>query len=508
MNLVNVLSPLRIVACAFLIHVCLAPGEASAFGVKKLFGLPGTPNHELITRAGLTGVMPLHLSSGQVVMFTPAAITQIADANVSTDSVYAVFPSRHFDEESFGGGQSLLVSERDEIVRKLILAKDDGDEARHLLGRALHTLQDFYAHSTWVEVGHTGTAPLGQRGISIPHADLFTHVCDRFGVLSGRALTSDYWTSSNLLGWKDYDLVIALGTGVHKCGHGNGDKCNDPTKCPGDFDKDGHLLTDAGGINKDTDERAHFVEALLLARESSAEYVEHILSDVGTDMDATVRKCKLMGQSCYILFLQKGAIGSGTIVVSDPPAMDINKSCGVDCSLVVRSGTLITLEAKADPGFEFLGWSEDCAAQGTTNPVRVTFSSLTLCKANFGVLPTVHFKPYGSHNVAGGPFYVELVDAAALSPITASQDVTVTVLRQVYTCDPPRLRFSSNRVIAIPAGLSVSADLTGYVAGRDPLCSPSLPARTDLIIMEATLGTRKLTIDSVPEAQRKVFITR
>lgn len=27
--------------------------------------------------------------------------------------------------------------------------------ARFFLGQAMHTLQDFYAHSNWVELGHT-----------------------------------------------------------------------------------------------------------------------------------------------------------------------------------------------------------------------------------------------------------------------------------------------------------------------------------------------------------------
>ena len=164
------------------------------------------------------------------------------------------------------------------------------------------------------------------------------------------------------------------------------------------------------------------------------------------------------------------------------------------------------MEARPDTGFEFLGWGEDCSAHGTTNPIQVTLSSTLICKATFGVLPAVRLNPYGNKNLSDGPFYVELVDTT-LALTTTTEDVTVTLLRQVFS-NCRGLLFSSNRVVAVPKGQSYSSELSGYVAGRDPFCN-TLPIRTELTITSAILGASKvLNLTGIPAAQRKVAITR
>ncbi|MEH2073509.1 MAG: VWD domain-containing protein [Nostoc sp.] len=67
----------------------------------------------------------------------------------------------HFDRETFLEGSRWLKFRKADIVKELTPIKDANDEdaqitgkqARKYLGQALHTLQDFYAHTNWVELG-------------------------------------------------------------------------------------------------------------------------------------------------------------------------------------------------------------------------------------------------------------------------------------------------------------------------------------------------------------------
>jgi von Willebrand factor type D domain/Heterokaryon incompatibility protein Het-C len=72
-------------------------------------------------------------------------------------------PYKHFSNEQFKQGSSWLIERRKTILDRLkaiTQANDEtakngaGLEARKLLGQALHTIQDFYAHSNWIELGH------------------------------------------------------------------------------------------------------------------------------------------------------------------------------------------------------------------------------------------------------------------------------------------------------------------------------------------------------------------
>lgn len=97
---------------------------------------------------------------GRTVMFSERAIEQIDDANEGVDSVLTrsaalYHPERHFTNEEFRAGTQRLLDLRDEILRLVRQARPDGRTARTRLGQALHTVQDFYSHGTWVELGRT-----------------------------------------------------------------------------------------------------------------------------------------------------------------------------------------------------------------------------------------------------------------------------------------------------------------------------------------------------------------
>uniref|UniRef100_A0A8C6T049 von Willebrand factor A domain-containing protein 7-like n=1 Tax=Neogobius melanostomus TaxID=47308 RepID=A0A8C6T049_9GOBI len=72
------------------------------------------------------------------------------NALVNTD--YALIPSRHFDDESFHEGKKHITDGLDAV--KASIKEENYVAARTKLGEILHTLQDFYSHSNWIEMGN------------------------------------------------------------------------------------------------------------------------------------------------------------------------------------------------------------------------------------------------------------------------------------------------------------------------------------------------------------------
>ena len=74
-------------------------------------------------------------------------------------------PYAHFDAETFNQSNARVVSYTNSIIA-LISAKKYSD-ARSLTGQVLHTIQDFYSHSNWVEIGNTDiNREIGQANFS------------------------------------------------------------------------------------------------------------------------------------------------------------------------------------------------------------------------------------------------------------------------------------------------------------------------------------------------------
>jgi hypothetical protein len=81
----------------------------------------------------------------------------------------------HCDGENFDGAQMRLTELRNQVVLKLRNGRTD--EARRALGSALHTVQDFYSHSNWVELGNNKPHPDLGRGRPIAHAPFENATC-------------------------------------------------------------------------------------------------------------------------------------------------------------------------------------------------------------------------------------------------------------------------------------------------------------------------------------------
>ena len=91
------------------------------------------------------------------------AIDDIGDANAEVDDREAGLASAHFDAETFKKGQNRLVDLRRTVVDGI--REERYEDARSETGRMLHTLQDFYSHSNWVEMGNSEPySDLGKEG--------------------------------------------------------------------------------------------------------------------------------------------------------------------------------------------------------------------------------------------------------------------------------------------------------------------------------------------------------
>ena len=83
------------------------------------------------------------------------AINEIQSANVEMDSSASNSTAAvHFDGEQFLQGSQRLIRLRQELIT-LLLKRDKLQHARNLAGNALHTLQDIFRRSNWIELGNT-----------------------------------------------------------------------------------------------------------------------------------------------------------------------------------------------------------------------------------------------------------------------------------------------------------------------------------------------------------------
>lgn len=103
---------------------------------------------------------------------------EIAEANAKVDVTDEHLAESHVDGESFENAQDRLAALRSQV--KYNLRVGDGPSARQYLGQALHTVQDFYSHSNWVELGNTDVN-MDMLGLStsktIPQPDPSSRTC-------------------------------------------------------------------------------------------------------------------------------------------------------------------------------------------------------------------------------------------------------------------------------------------------------------------------------------------
>jgi hypothetical protein len=104
---------------------------------------PGEPNHEAITKDALSFLRPDLL------------LTVIA-GNVSTDVEFFLVNANHFDDCNFTGGSQVVADQQAAAVSDLDPADPTPEadvRAAVAFGHSIHSVQDFYAHTNWVELG-------------------------------------------------------------------------------------------------------------------------------------------------------------------------------------------------------------------------------------------------------------------------------------------------------------------------------------------------------------------
>ena len=120
----------------------LAP-EAQGTASQAFSTFPGEPNHEDITALGLS-------------FLRPEILIALKEANVATDVEFLAVNANHFDDCNFTGGSAVVQSSQAEAVAQLN-PNLPGPEAELLairaFARSLHAVQDFYAHTNWIELG-------------------------------------------------------------------------------------------------------------------------------------------------------------------------------------------------------------------------------------------------------------------------------------------------------------------------------------------------------------------
>ncbi|RXM90958.1 von Willebrand factor A domain-containing protein 7, partial [Acipenser ruthenus] len=85
------------------------------------------------------------------------AMQTIKDANVGVDYYHPLSAKHHFDSESFVEAKRYLLLKSSAAKENIM--QGNYETARSRLGEMLHTLQDFYSHSNWIELGYTVPNP-------------------------------------------------------------------------------------------------------------------------------------------------------------------------------------------------------------------------------------------------------------------------------------------------------------------------------------------------------------
>ncbi|XP_042340189.1 von Willebrand factor A domain-containing protein 7-like [Plectropomus leopardus] len=81
------------------------------------------------------------------------SIANMYFSNAKVDVIYALSEKHHFDDETFQGGRDVITAGVSAVKASVKL--EEFVAGRWMLGRVCHTIQDFYSHSNWVELGNT-----------------------------------------------------------------------------------------------------------------------------------------------------------------------------------------------------------------------------------------------------------------------------------------------------------------------------------------------------------------
>ncbi|XP_048052802.1 von Willebrand factor A domain-containing protein 7-like isoform X2 [Megalobrama amblycephala] len=198
------------------------------------------------------------------------ALNQIYMQNGFVDSDFMSSAPHHFHDEAFTEGRNLIIQGIAAI--KANVHTDNLQSARETLGRVCHTLQDFYSHSNWVELGYKSPYANLIRpdlnieniaGVAMPTcSDCASGTCPNQllpAILKGKFLTSGYMG------------LFSADKPQGKCSHGGKSDLSSKQNPRGGISKDERLSYNADLHNK----------AVNLASEATLELLEDIRGAIG-----------------------------------------------------------------------------------------------------------------------------------------------------------------------------------------------------------------------------------
>jgi hypothetical protein len=260
-------------------------------------------SHQRMTDEAITELDQEFFGINKLTKPMTEAINQVVDANAKVDLDQET-ASKHFDGESLPEGQARIIGLLNGIEGAL--TKDDAKGAREALGSALHTIQDFYSHTNWVELGHREPHPgLGRPGNALDRLPATIATCQNCtggGFFSFPDCSMNLITSGLTSGYYgDQDPPFAVKP-PGKCSHG------------GPLDKSA-IGRSGEGINKDSTSRTasphnflHTVAAAV-AKDATKQFIHDIKAAV------TPRQLKLLlGVGPTLAFAIDPAKGMGSVI--------------------------------------------------------------------------------------------------------------------------------------------------------------------------------------------------
>ncbi|CAF4493071.1 unnamed protein product [Rotaria socialis] len=150
--------------------------------------------------------------------FFRLAREEITLANIMTDLIYDPASYTHFDNEEFENGSKFIMMQL--RAAQSSLARREWQYARMAIGFMLHSMQDFYSHSNWIELGMrepNRDLAMGRRLGSIADKDTRTckscngsdEDCIRDNLIVDQYLTTGY-----------YPYTHPIQKPPRKCNHG------------------------------------------------------------------------------------------------------------------------------------------------------------------------------------------------------------------------------------------------------------------------------------------------
>lgn len=381
-------------------------------------GIGGNPIHQNISKDALNPVdgIDVALDNWHVTSFSDDVVDFIADRNADTDKYGFFDPVMHFDEEKFNESNMWLYRAKSLIASLLAkpnFTQQDIRDARAALGYALHTVQDFYAHSSWIEMRlkdpFLPQPTLGRldafealKKYSISVGTGNRPSCSGSGLLADSPLVTGYYhfemnnprfNSQNMYGadtnsWNQYPLLF-LNWPANRCIHGG----------------DG----DTPGLNHDSEERPHHIEARQYALIASKRFTQDVLAEIRrlAGDQANLAVCALVGRTGEPIC---------SVVLTGPAAVDAVNFDRTAKFHVVETFRLSVTGELLPPGLSVQLGAVDCARVGAQ-------SKRTLI---------VDCTPYDR-----GEFSLEVISASGAT--LKSEKIRVEVAKVNYSSDSPAL---------------------------------------------------------------------